>query len=993
MKPLLLQYCGINSVSEKIGFDFEKLSKTGIFGIFGATGSGKSTILDAIILALYGKIPRYGNTLGNFINTGLNSAWVKLSFEVVVNGYKRRYEIERHFERNGNKSGSAKGIKSIFSRFREIDGDKRVLADRLEKEVDAAVCGVVGLDYHDFTRSVVLPQGKFSEFMFLDGKRRIEMFERLFGLDKYGEKLNARVREYSNNINLRIKELEGRLAVLGEISPQTLKDSQKNHADLLQKIDKGNLQLEELQNLHDKYQKLHDANAELQQAKIKKKDLENKKSKFYNLRQILEKARAADGLRRQIEGFKTLQNQHKLSKDNYELSQHLDTQCSIKASECVAEYEQMRTAKESEYPELLIREKQLEDGIAAAREIDILENECKDLRIKYKQLQSELDKHAKKLEKESEFLAETESELENLYAEKETLRIDSGTFESLNKAANLEQNLNIKSQEIEKLYGVLNEQKSKHLEFVVELRQKSEELEEQNRLKTQNLAASLAQNMEENEPCPVCGSVHHPNIADFQDFVPDDNLPENVSGLKEELAKVILSIDIGEENISKLKAEVAEILTELNEFRTSLHISDTESFSEILSKAHEKNRAMGEVEKRENILRRKSDTLRTSIESEKSRMAQINSELNTIKAIGIEKARIISTKAAMLPDLAGYPNIPTALEAAKARLQELILLEKCTFDAMEKSRLNAANARQELAAAKEKYIGIGEILETQSVQIEESLKERGFENITAVEKALMPIEQQEKLEKEISEYDKELLKVVDIIVRIEKFFEETDNSEINPAEISKKLAQTEANLKSLKANLYNWQNMSAIAEDSIARLKENLDMHSKLSVKKSELEKKFKIAEELKSLFRGNEFLKYLATKHMREIADVAGARLKKMSGGRFSIEFFGDNFRIRDDFAEAAFRSPASLSGGETFIASLALALALSAKIQRKNNTGLSFFFLDEGFGSLDKELLDWVITGLEQLRDEQMTVGLITHVEELKERIVQKIELGKSS
>lgn len=132
-----------------------------------------------------------------------------------------------------------------------------------------------------------------------------------------------------------------------------------------------------------------------------------------------------------------------------------------------------------------------------------------------------------------------------------------------------------------------------------------------------------------------------------------------------------------------------------------------------------------------------------------------------------------------------------------------------------------------------------------------------------------------------------------------------------------------------------------------------------------------------------------------------ASERLKKITNGRYAIELDGDdfnenketgnydvaNFVIRDDFNGGTRRIPKSLSGGEVFLTSLSLALALSSKIQLKNNAPLETFFLDEGFGSLDSYALDAVMDSLEKLSTEKINVGIITHVEEIKNRIQSKI------
>ena len=171
----------------------------------------------------------------------------------------------------------------------------------------------------------------------------------------------------------------------------------------------------------------------------------------------------------------------------------------------------------------------------------------------------------------------------------------------------------------------------------------------------------------------------------------------------------------------------------------------------------------------------------------------------------------------------------------------------------------------------------------------------------------------------------------------------------------------------------------------------DLEAVAELLSKKKGLEARHAALREIADLFRGNAFIKFLAARHLQYITNEATNRLARMTGGRYAIEYDEDtNFIIRDDFNGGARRPPASLSGGETFMASLCLALALAAKIQMKSHTDLSFFFLDEGFGALDSGSLGAVMDALGQLREENITVGLISHVDEMKHRIHNKIELS---
>ena len=161
---------------------------------------------------------------------------------------------------------------------------------------------------------------------------------------------------------------------------------------------------------------------------------------------------------------------------------------------------------------------------------------------------------------------------------------------------------------------------------------------------------------------------------------------------------------------------------------------------------------------------------------------------------------------------------------------------------------------------------------------------------------------------------------------------------------------------------------------------------SSKEIKKEEHE--LSLLDEINKLIMGNKFVEYVATNQLKYIALEASKRLSAITRGRYALEIDENlNFIMRDNMNGGQRRSVDSLSGGETFLTSLSLALALSSQIQLKGNNPLEFFFLDEGFGSLDTDLLDVVMESLENLHSDNLSIGIISHVEELKNRVPVKL------
>lgn len=187
MKPVYLEFCGINSFSEKAQIDFNALISGGVFGVFGDTGSGKSTLLDCIHLALYGKMERSGGN--EYINYNADEAYVVFDFEITVDGKKHAYRVRRERRR---KSNTAKAF------LYEYDADGKLLAlAEGTRDVDEKLEGILGLTFADFKTCIALPQGDFAALVQATTSDRVKLVSRLFDLEKYGEKLfNAVSKKY-----------------------------------------------------------------------------------------------------------------------------------------------------------------------------------------------------------------------------------------------------------------------------------------------------------------------------------------------------------------------------------------------------------------------------------------------------------------------------------------------------------------------------------------------------------------------------------------------------------------------------------------------------------------------------------------------------------------------------------------------------------------------------------------------------------------------------
>ena len=216
MKPLRLVLSGLNSFKEEQIIDFNYLCNGNVFGIFGPTGSGKSTLIDAITLALYGRVERAPGKVQGIVNKGTDSASVMFEFELGGVDENKSYRVERKYVAKED------NISCRLARISELTVDGSiVLADKVT-QVDAKVEEILGLTVDDFTRAVVLPQGKFAEFLSLKGVERREMLERIFNLGEYGERLVNLISAQYKEMDIAVRSLQSEQAGLGDASREAV---------------------------------------------------------------------------------------------------------------------------------------------------------------------------------------------------------------------------------------------------------------------------------------------------------------------------------------------------------------------------------------------------------------------------------------------------------------------------------------------------------------------------------------------------------------------------------------------------------------------------------------------------------------------------------------------------------------------------------------------------------------------------------------------------
>jgi len=988
MKPVLLKFSGINSYETEYSVAFEELTKGGIFGIFGPTGSGKSTILDAITLALYGKVPRYIDTMHRtFINTSSASASVELEFEIAIAGIKKRYIVKRGYKQNPK---GKPGVSITYCSLAEVNGD--ILADRKENEVTMAVAGLVGLNYQDFTRSVFLPQGKFSEFIFLKGADREKMLERLFGLEEFGKNLQAKIKTAEIGARNELDICNMQIGFYGDISPDVLNTKKKLEKEMSDKIRTLSLERELFLSAWEKYKALDGAYTKLKAADLQLTEQKSLEESYYAEKLALEAAVRAEKLRIPIETIKSLQSQAAHADSERIKHEEIAEVCRKEAVKFENEYSEAKRAATEEYPELFKLEQKLELHLTAIKEIGILDSEVGELRSDWKfssgQL-SDFEKNYKNIKESHKLLADRASEIA---AEKEKLIIPSEVFKNLNEGARMENEFTRNESNIRKNKQELTKYEKLSGDLRSMLEEILDEMAELSKRKVKSIASDLAKSLSDNSPCPVCGSLHHPNPQEAGlDFEQDEylgNLENQAEKLKLEYTQSQARLESAANTLKDMQGIQDICVKSLNNLRAVMPgITD---FSQALEEAFDKNTRKSKLEAEEAVIQPQIDKKLAEIQENEVKITKFKADIEVLLEKGREKAAIIAEKKAALGEYHNLETVLSAINETKLTMANIIAKEKEMQSLKDKHAEKLLLNEKNLASLTERISGLRNMESSQQKQIDKALFAEGFADMNAAEEAMMD----SLLRMEAEERNREFYRFKAELENTVKQLKDLLGSEEDLQNISERLHKSETQYREADAALITFREEHAVLMDDINRMGKNLQTAEKLAKERKLLEARHGIIKEIENLFRANAFIKFLAAHQLRSVTAEATARLKRMTAGQYAIECDEDaNFYIRDDFAGGAYRPPASLSGGEAFMTSLCLALALSTKIQMKSPADLSFFFLDEGFGSLDRETLDVVIDALEQLREENMIVGLITHVEEMKNRIINKIELERVS
>ncbi|MDD4193600.1 MAG: SMC family ATPase, partial [Mangrovibacterium sp.] len=500
-----------------------------------------------------------------------------------------------------------------------------------------------------------------------------------------------------------------------------------------------------------------------------------------------------------------------------------------------------------------------------------------------------------------------------------------------------------------------------------------------------------AEELDEGKPCPLCGSLHHPDV-----FKTDDIRDAQAKLEKERLIceKEIEQIAVLGNRLNMLDSQQQyicrhqkELISKKNERqqRAEAHAAQFvwdryREETELTQAFHQADRIQTELKRSETIL----EALAKRIVQEEKNKERYQAEVEKIRtALTIHQtARKTICDQLKLVSPAQYSPVPvTTIEGEKAALlREHARIEK---DFIEKSDrlVNRTKIKDNLSGSL--TVNRRELeqdrltIENLKTQLDNQLQKSSFQSLEEITQLLMQPVDLETEKQKVSSFKDQLMRCKSRLEQLEKEM----GSRVYDPEGHQKLVMEMALLKDLVTQKN--QEQGKIAE-LLKKLKKDMESQALLRKELEQLELRAENIKTMKSLFKASGFVNYISSVYLQNLCNAANDRFFQLTRQKLSLEITPDNnFQVRDFMNGGKVRSVKTLSGGQTFQAALSLALALADNIQKITESNQNFFFLDEGFGSLDKDALAVVFDTLKSLRKENRIVGVISHVEEMQQEI----------
>lgn len=1001
MIPIQLTLEGLYSYQERQKINFENLTEAGLFGIFGSVGSGKSSILEAISFALYGETERLNardKRAYNMMNLKSNKSYIEFDF---INYENKKFRATREFRRN---SKNFEDVKTPTVTFYEWKNESWIPLEHSNAEK------IIGLSYANFKRTIIIPQGQFKEFLELGAADRTNMMKEIFSLQRFDLQNNVSALNAKNRSEL--DQLEGQLKGFEEVNEEQISAQKENLKTEQQKFEEVKIQFK---NIEQKYQQLKNLKTDFESLKQKKTDFEKLSIQKTNIDELETKTELFDKVFRIFTPIITEKN--KLQKEISEQLKNKDIQFK-NLQETEVQFENIKNKLLAIQPkyEALHQSKIQENDLSLilqmltfSDEIETLKERTKKGSEKVKEVeenQKVIQQKAQELSKQIDFLKPNKLDsnlllnVGNWFSEKKK------SEESLK---NQVEKINAKKLETERISEELKPFEINVETFKSDFKTQIETLENQkkilsekrNHLEVQQKLAHFASELHDGESCPLCGALEHPNIVEFDDVNSELN----------EIQKKIEQIEIQKDQIQKQSLEIEKILDRKKIFEEQLkseeeivkqiqinieehlkNFSWTEFNAENQNDFEEKRQQSFSIEKQIDELNQKIGLEQKNLDKERENLDNYNKALEKFRLDEAKKAEQIKTNEANLKVLQWIDY----REKTIADVEEIYIKLSQSNLETEKNYQQLIKEEKEISPKLAEQKTIVDQLEKRISELEKeisnneniltkSLVENNFNDENAVKNILLQEINVQETRNIIQQFRIQFEIVKNDILNLETKLKDFSFDEEQFAEI-------ENQFKTFENDLKNANDSVVKITTEIERLEKEFKKKESLLKDLAQLQKRSENLKIMTNLFKGAGFVQYVSSIYLRQLCDHANVRFHRMTRNQLSLQLNESNdFEIVDYLNEGRSRSVKTLSGGQAFQVSLSLALALAESVQTNAQSEKNFFFIDEGFGTQDVESVNIVFETVMNLQKENRIVGIISHVEELKEKIPVSLHITK--
>ncbi|UQA54048.1 MULTISPECIES: SMC family ATPase [Vibrio] len=1002
MKPIKLTMQAFGPFAQTETIEFDKLGTNPLFLINGPTGSGKTSILDAICFALYGE------TTGNErqgIQMRCDMAAPTLLTEVTLEFslHGKSYRVIRSPEQEAPKArGEGMTVRKHTAALYEITDEEKLITSKTT-QVKTEVTNIIGLNETQFRQVMVLPQGKFRELLLATSKEREEIFGQLFQTDIY-KKIEYALKDKASAISKAKDEFDnqirGALQVAGVSSEAELTEQREALSAQLETVQK-----QEQESLA----QLNAVKTELQKAEALSNEFKKREQAEIALKQHLEQSDAVSSRQLQLDNAKkaskvelpyvTLQN---ASKQTQELEQKVAklSQDLTVANDAVKSKEgALQTAKEqaAQLPRLTEQQYQLESMKGKLVEKSELEKAINAGLTQKSEFEVTLKKYIALKEKLTLEAQQGQKSLDQA-------RVDVASIGSVEAEIKQQQRL---MQDLQKLTG-LNQELAK-LDALTPSKQasvdqaKARYVELQRSADTLELswhnaqAAVLAQRLQAGEMCPVCGSVEHPQPAQF---VGEEVTKEQVQCARntEREGQVVLnqlSNQLEQHNIAvgQYKQQIEQLSVELGQ-NASMDLSALQASMQQLNERLQQLSSINlvQLEQSVNELNQRCVTGEGKINDLQNQMAANES---TIK---VNQEQLAKLSASLDAKYSSLEVLEQDIVAIQKQIKELNTAFETAQNHLQQAVLAKTNIESQLTTNQQWLNEALERLNTAKTDWAQALQASAFEDeaqflTSKVDEAAMQIWQQE-----IDAFKQTQIKLEQTLADLSSTLKDLALPDLDDLNVK---------LNSIQQSYVEARNQLDSTRSLFERLEKVRNDIATLHDKNTKLEDEYKVFGTLYDVASGKtgsriSLHRFVLGVLLDDVLIQASQRLSLMSKGRYILARKTEGFKgaagrgldlVVEDSYTGKTRDVATLSGGESFMAALALALGLSDVVQSySGGIRLDTLFIDEGFGSLDPESLDLAIQTLVDLQQTGRMIGVISHVSELKEQMAQRIDVEPS-